>query len=253
MPLRKIQNYYHQMKKDLKTTKTYFQLAFSGNKVDRVTDFSVCKRPVLLIYGFGATRRVFSILEKRLRKDGFCVFSINLRGVFDTFNTSCIEDLAQHVHMKIERLCEKYHLNKISIIGHSKGGLIGHYYVKRLGGEKRVKSLITLGTPHNGNPLAILGLVTPLALVSKSLWQMFPMSPFIRRLRKGTWPKDVRLTSIYSKNDNICYYKSSILTNADEAPYIKNIELPSMTHSDYIIRRAAYHVIRKELLDAEMN
>ena len=251
MPVARIKKYVRQAKKDMDATLTYLRLALAGNKIERLTDFTSCQHPVLLLYWFGATRSGFSILERRLRKDGFCVFSLNLGGIFDTFNTRCIEELSQLVHDKVEKLCERYHLNKISIIGHSKGGLIGRYYVKRLGGARRVRAIITMGTPHNGNPWALLGLFSPLALLSKSVWQMYPMSPFIRRLKKGPWPKQVRLVSLYSKEDRICFYKSAMLDIPEGAPNIKNIEMPGMTHSDYIIRKAAYLVIKRELLAGE--
>lgn len=247
----RFKKYLQEVKRDLNATMTYIRLALKGNKVERLTDFAACDHPVLLLYGFGATRRVFSILERRLRKDGFCVFSFNLGGVFDTFNTHCIEEMAQLVNDKVERLCERHHLKKISIIGHSKGGLIGRYYIKRLGGAHRVKALITLGTPHGGNPWALLGVFSPLALFSRSIWQMYPMSPFIRRLQKGTWPRHVRLVSLYSKDDRICFYKSAMLDGAGEATNIKNVELAGMSHSDYIIRRAAYNVIKHELLEGD--
>ncbi|SRR5579885_2324396 len=247
-----MKKYLSQVRRDLDTTLTYLRLALQGNKVERLTDFSACEKPVLLLYGFGATRRVFSILERRLRKDGFCVFSFNLGGVFDTFNTHCIEEKAQLVHDKVERLCQKFNLKRISIIGHSKGGLIGRYYIKKLGGAHRVKALITMGTPHSGNPWALVGIFSPLALFSRSLWQMYPMSPFIRRLKKGAWPKNVRFVSLYSKEDRICFYKSAMLDIPEGAgQYMKNIELPGLNHSDYIIRKTAYQVIKEELLAAE--
>ncbi len=248
-----MKKYLRQVRRDLDATLTYVRLAVQGNKIDRLTDFASCDRPVLLLYGFGATRRVFSILERRLRKDGFCVFSFNLGGIFDTFNTHCIEEKAQLVHEKVERLCQRYRLNKISIIGHSKGGLIGRYYVKKLGGANRVKTLITMGAPHSGNPWALVGLFSPLALFSRSLWQMYPMSPFIRGLKRGSWPKNVRFVSLYSKEDRICFYKSAMLdipTGAEK--YMKNIELPGHSHSDYIIRKTAYNVIKKELLEQDL-
>ncbi len=251
MSVQKLSKYVRQARKDINATVTYLKLALEGNKIERLTDFNSCKHPVLLIYGFGATRRVFRILERRLRRDGFCVFSLNLGGIFGTFNTRCIEELAEHVHSKVERLCERYHLNKISIIGHSKGGLIGRYYIKRLGGSHRVRALITLGTPHHGNPWALLGLISPLSLFSKSIWQMMPMSPFVRKLKKGAWPRNVRFVSLYSKDDRICFYKSAMLDIPEGCSYIKNVEMFGMSHSDYIIRKTAYNTIKRELLASE--
>lgn len=248
MPITRLKKFVRQARRDLAATLTYLRMALEGNKIERLTDFKSCDHPVLLLYGFGATRRVFGILERRLRKDGFCVFSLNLGGIFDTFNTRCIEALAQHVHDKVERLCLKYRLNKISIIGHSKGGLIGRYYVKRLGGTRRVRALITLGTPHHGNPWILLGLASPLALFARSIWQMYPMSPFIRRLKKGPWPKHVRFVSLYSKEDRLCFYKSAMLDIPKGCTYMKNVELPGMSHSDFLMRKTAYYAIKKELL-----
>ena len=34
------------------------------------------------------------------------------------------------------------------VVGHSLGGLVARYLVQRLGGDARVESLVTLGTPH---------------------------------------------------------------------------------------------------------
>ena len=116
---------------------------------------------------------------RRLRRDGYCVWSINLGGLFDAFNTHGIDESAERVRDKVERLYGRYNLGPLSIIGHSKGGLIGRYYVKRLGGDRRVKNLITLGTPHNGTPTAYLGCVT-MGAFARSVWQMTPMSPFMR-------------------------------------------------------------------------
>ena len=36
------------------------------------------------------------------------------------------------------------------VVGHSLGGLVARYYVQRLGGDARVHTLVTLGTPHSG-------------------------------------------------------------------------------------------------------
>ncbi|WP_324274364.1 esterase/lipase family protein [Blastococcus brunescens] len=36
------------------------------------------------------------------------------------------------------------------VVGHSLGGLIARYHVQRQGGDRRVESLVTLGTPHEG-------------------------------------------------------------------------------------------------------
>ena len=132
------------------------------------------------------------------------------------------------------------------MLGHSKGGLIGRCYLKDFKGHRRVKTLITMGTPHNGNPWAMLGLLTPLAFLTESIRQMTPMSPFIRRLNRTPWPDGVKIVSIFSKGDTVCPYPSAVLKAAHEE--IKNVEIVDVGHVEFLVKKRVYGFIRKELL-----
>lgn len=237
---------WRKLKRTAAYLKGYFELDRRGNDIVRRTDFNNCPRPVLLLYGFMSTRRTFEVLEHRLRRDHYCVWSINLGGLFDAFNTRGIDQCAEKVREKVERLYARYpQMGPMSIIGHSMGGLIGRYYVKRLGGDARVKNLITLGTPHNGSPTAYFGLVTH-GLVSRSIWQMTPMSPFIRRLKMGAFPKRTRFVSIFSKADRVNPFPSCIL-EARGNPNLLNIEVADCSHREFVTRRTVYQVVRQQL------
>lgn len=232
-------------RRQLKDLSGYLRFDRKGNDIIRRTDFSACPRPVLLIYGFLSTRRTFEILEHRLRRDGYCVFSINLGGLFDAFNTRGIDESAEKVRDKVERLYARYPLGPLSIIGHSKGGLIGRYYVKRLGGEKRVVNLVTLGTPHNGTPSAYLG-IAAMGLLSRSVWQMTPRSPFIRRLKIGAFPQSVRFTSIYSQADGATPFPAAVL-ESEKSDNLHNLEIAGVSHREFLTQRAVYALVRREL------
>ena len=216
-----------------------------SNDVVRRTDFRDCPRPVLLLYGFFSTRRAFQLLETRLRRDGYCVWSVNLGGMFDRFNTRSIDESAEKVREKVDRLYARYDLGPLSIVGHSKGGIIGHYYVKRLGGDRRVRTLVTLAAPHHGAPIAYLGCAA-LGTVAPSCWQLTPMSPFLRRLNIGAFPRHVRLTSIYSKDDGVVPYPSPVL-ELRGFDNLNNIEVPGVTHRHFLTHRGVYEALRKEL------
>ncbi len=234
-----------KLQRQAKLLAGYVDFDRSGNDIVKRTDFTKCARPVLLLYGFWSTRRVFEVLEHRLRRDGYCVFSINLGGLFDAFNTKGIDECAEKVRTKVERLYARYDLGPLTIIGHSKGGLIGRYYVKRLGGDKRVKALITMAAPHNGTPLAYAG-VALTGLVAKSVWQMTPMSTFIRRLKMGRFPSHVRFTSIYSKDDRVSPFPCCLL-ETHQGDNLFNIEVPGVGHHDFLHKRSVYEVVRREL------
>ncbi len=235
-----------QLKRTLRYLRGYVDFDRSGNNIVRRTDFTNCPRPVLLLYGFMSTRRSFEILEHRLRRDHFCVWSMNLGGWMEAFNTHAVDELAERVREKIERLYLRYpQMGPLSIIGHSKGGMIGHYYVKRLGGDKRVRNLVTLGTPHNGSPSAYLG-IAAYGMISRSIWQLTPMSPFIRRLKMGAFPRNVRFTSIYSKADRVNPFPSCLLENPTELPSLLNIEVADVLHREFVTSRTVYHLVRRE-------
>lgn len=224
----------------------YVEFASEGNEVERLTDFAKPNiRPVLLLHGFGTTRRSMAILEKRLRGDGFDVFSFNLGGFLGKINTRGIDDLAKDVKEKIDSLSKRHALGKIAVIGHSKGGLIGRYYVSCLGGSEHVHTLITLGTPHRGNFWAILAALTVIGVVSKSLWQMMPHSSFIKKLSQAPIPKSVVTVSIFSDSDEVVPPEQSRLDIPAGATHIKNVELSGYSHTDYLIKRGVYEEVRK--------
>jgi triacylglycerol lipase len=226
----------------------YLDFDRAGNRIRRRTDFGACPRPVLLLYGLLSTRRSCEVLERRLRRDGYGVFSIDLGGLAGAFNTRGIDESAERVRDKVERLYARYPLGPLTIIGHSKGGLIGRYYVERLGGDARVRTLITLATPHQGTPRAYLGCAT-VGWFAPSVWQMTPRSAFLRRLNLGPWPPGVRLVSLYSRRDACTPFPSGVL-DLGRAGDFANVELPELRHRDFLVARSAYQVIRTELAQA---
>ena len=58
---------------------------------------------------------------------------------------------------ELARVVQQIRARKVNIIAHSMGGLDARYAITRLGLADRVASLITVGTPHLGTPVADLG------------------------------------------------------------------------------------------------
>jgi pimeloyl-ACP methyl ester carboxylesterase len=217
-------------------------------RVEKRTDFSRCARPVLLLHGFLSSRRTFDILERRLRRDGYGVFSLDLGGLGGALNTRGIDDLADLVRAKIERIYARNPgMGPLTIVGHSKGGLIAAYYVKKLGGWRRTRAVVTLGTPHHGTPLAYLGL--PLGLVSRSVWQMRPGSDFLERLHDGAWPAQVRLTSVWSRRDAWSPYPTAVL-ETHGLPHLANVEVKG-DHRAFLTSKRIYEAVLQEIRAGE--
>ncbi len=247
--MRFLKNHFKKLHLFARDVLVYFRLTSHGNITEHKTNFAKPDlKPVLLIHGFGTTRRSMSVLETRLRRDGYDVFSVNVGGFMGRLNTRGIDAIAKTIKAKVDDLSARYKMGKIIIIGHSKGGLIGRYYVSKLDGALHTKMLITLGTPHKGAPLAWLAALTVIGLVSRSVWQMMPHSFFMYRLNKTPIPESVETISIFSTSDTVVPAQSSRLDMYPNARNIKNIELSGFTHTDYLIKRAAYDIIKAQMV-----
>ena len=178
---------------------SYLRHLVRGNRLrrrDAFDEMSPESPPVLIIHGFLGTRGSMYMLERRLVEDGFVCVSFNL----GTLNVRDIRRSAFLIHRKIERILAQTPSQKIDIIGHSMGGLIGLYYVKKLGGHARVRKLIMMGTPVRGTWAALAGVAT-LGLWSTSSWQLLPRSRFLDELAQGAIPPGVDVHTIAAARD----------------------------------------------------
>ena len=191
---------------------SYLRHLVRGNRLRRRDVFSEAtpsSPPVLLIHGFLGTRGSMYMLERRLVEDGFVVVSFNI----GTLNVRDIRRSAFMIHRKIERILAQTPSQKIDIIGHSMGGLIGLYYIKKLGGHARVRKLVMMGTPARGTWAALVGVVT-LGLWSTSSWQLLPRSRFLDELHQGPIPPGVEVVTIAAARDWVVPLQTTRLAGA---------------------------------------
>jgi len=150
------------------------------------------RTPVLLVHGLVDNRSVFTVMRRSLQRRGFAsVCSWNYSPLLTDIARGA-RDLGEH----IERICEQTGHDRVHVVGHSLGGLMARYYVQRQGGDRRVESLVTLGTPHLG-----------------SVWAHLPLTPLVRQLRPGSRVFQelaepapscgTRITAIYSDLDQM--------------------------------------------------
>lgn len=222
-----------------------------GDRVVRRDDFHSREEAVLLLQGFFQNRNVWEVMEDRLRYDGFGVFSFDLGGLFNQFNTQRPDALAEKIAEKIERICQRTGLRKFHIVGHSKGGLIARRYIQSLGGADRVKSVVTLGTPHHGTPTAALGVwLMGAGLLSRSPYDLLPNSPFLRRLREEQFPASIPLTSIYSRHDLVCPWWAAVLVPRPGETSMVNLPVVGVGHTALTYDPGVYVLVRRQLLAA---
>lgn len=108
--------------------------------------------PAVLLHGFVDNRSVFVLLRRSLARHGWR----HLECLNYSPLTCDIRAAADLLGRHIEEICARTGHREVDIVGHSLGGLIARYYVQRLGGDERVHTLVTLGSPHAGTVTARL-------------------------------------------------------------------------------------------------
>ncbi|MBS2033150.1 MAG: hypothetical protein JST54_35080 [Deltaproteobacteria bacterium] len=112
--------------------------------------------PVVLAHGLfgfdeialGGTRhQYFRGVPTRLEKSGHIVHAAKVA------TAAGVETRAE----ELARFITEVDAKRVNIVAHSMGGLDARYAIARLGLAPRVASLVTLGTPHRGTPIAALG------------------------------------------------------------------------------------------------
>ena len=149
--------------------------------------------PILLVHGIIDNHAIFTVLDRALRRRGFQTLATYDYGLF----TQNIPRAAQRLGEAIEQLSAATGYERIHVIGHSLGGLIARYFVQRLGGDSRVHTLVTLGTPHQGTQLAWAASLLPLVR------QLTPGSPVIRELTEPAPGCRTRFIAFFSDIDHL--------------------------------------------------
>ncbi|MER8234066.1 alpha/beta fold hydrolase [Streptomyces sp. NPDC094049] len=154
---------------------------------------SPARRPVVLLHGFVDNRSVFLLLRRSLTRHG--------RDRVESLNhsplTCDLRAAAVLLGRRVEEIATRTGAAEVDIVGHSLGGLIARYYVQCLGGDTRVRTLVTLGTPHSGTTVA------PLADAHPLVRQMRPGSGVLRELAGPAPDCRTRFVSFWSDLDQM--------------------------------------------------
>ncbi len=148
--------------------------------------------PILLVHGLIDNRSTFALLRRALRRKGFgLVLTLN----YSPF-TQDVRSAAERLAQLVEQTCEQTGYERVHVVGHSLGGLVARYYVQRMGGDARVHTLCTLGTPHTGTVAAHL-------LPSRLIRQLRPGSELMQELAQPAPGCRTRFVSFWSDLDHL--------------------------------------------------
>ena len=143
------------------------------------------RSPVLLIPGVFESWRFMQPVADHLYRRGHPVHVLDQLG----FNTGAIADMAVIVADYLDR----EGLEDVTVIAHSKGGLIAKQALAQPGTFARVRHLVTVNTPFSGSRYAAF-------ILLPSVRMFAPNGPVIRALSLAT-AANQRVSSLYSVFD----------------------------------------------------
>ncbi|MGB3886706.1 esterase/lipase family protein [Gordonia sp. (in: high G+C Gram-positive bacteria)] len=128
------------------------------------------QNPVVLLHGtWENAYDNWAAFAPVLKKAGYCVFTPNY-GRTDLLDVGGLGTIlpgtngvakvgrsAEQIDPYITKVLAKTGAKKINLIGHSQGGLLARYWMKRFNGHLKVDKLITYGATNNGTTLDGIG------------------------------------------------------------------------------------------------
>lgn len=200
-----------------------------------LTNLEAAGTPILLVHGLIDNRSIFTLLRRGLSRRGFgAVFAMN----WSTLTTD-LRRAALQLGEEVEAIVAETGCERIHIVGHSLGGLIARYYVTRLGGDERVHTLVTMGTPHAGTYAAY---ALPLPVIA----QMRPGSGFLTELAEPVPGCTTRFIAYYSDADQLILpQRNGALRHPDLT--VRNIKLHGVGHISLPIVGDVVHGITSAL------
>jgi pimeloyl-ACP methyl ester carboxylesterase len=187
--------------------------------------------PILLVHGLVDNRSIFTLLRRALRRRGFGrVITLNYSPL-----TQDIRGVAARLEALVERTCEETGYERVHVIGHSLGGIVARYYVQRMGGDRRVHTLCTLGSPHAGTHAAKLW---PGGVVR----QLRPGSELMQELAAPAAGCRTRFVAFWSDLDQLIVpQRAAALDHPDLAA--RNVPLRGVGHMSLPISGQVVHEI----------
>jgi triacylglycerol lipase len=175
--------------------------------------------PVVIVHGtFGDSKSLLDRLSRRMHRAGYCVFALD----YGQRATRPIEQSAAQLKTFVDKVLDATGAAKVSMVGHSQGGMMPRYYIKFLGGAKKVDDLVGLAPSNHGttNPLLLFPGLTYLC---PACLQQKQGSAFLRRLNSpDETPGPVSYTNIVTRHDEVVLpYSSGYLTG----PRTTNVSL----------------------------
>ena len=188
--------------------------------------------PVVLVHGTLEDQTISWLLASpAIKRHGYCVFALD----YGHRGTDPIQDSAIQLRDFVDRVREATGAERVSIVGHSQGGLMARYYIKFLGGAEAVDDLIGLAPSNHGTTLALAAPVGN--LICPACTQQAAGSDFLAELDVGDeTPGPVSYTQVETRYDEIVMpYTSAFLAPGPNTTNVLLQDACPLDLSDHVL------------------
>jgi triacylglycerol lipase len=180
--------------------------------------------PIILVHGLYHNASAWILYRMWLKRAGFGnTYAINYSSLRCTFRQA-----VEQLNASIEEVARLHPGHRVVLIGHSLGGLLSRLCVERENQAEKTAAIITLGTPHHGSKLAVLG---PGRLAGSIIYQ----GPLFREIERDAPPCSVPGLSLYSAVDNMVLPNDAL--QIDRPGWTRELVSP-ISHVSMLFHRA---------------
>lgn len=191
--------------------------------------------PVILIHGIFDTSAKMKTMAEYLQRKNMQVFCPTLSSHLGNIG---IDVLATQLEEYIEQ-----HIPKDSpfhIVGFSMGGIVARQYIQNHEGYKRVKTFISIGSPHKGSMLAF-------CFNRQTCIHLRPNSSLIKQLNEHLEHlQKVECVTLWTPQDMVIVPSSHCKLGLGEEIQVKELRHGKLPENKDVLRIVAEHLIPKQ-------
>lgn len=178
-------------------------------------------KPILLVHGYINHSSVWFLFKRQLKALGFGpIYTVNLGHPFKS-----IREYALKVKEKAEAIEKETGQKKLTLIGHSMGGLVSCYYAAKLAPVNSVADVVTIASPLSGTWVAHIG-------IGPNAREMRPRSELLEELKKEMIQrKDIRFFHIGTRTDQLVIPSASAIIPENKNFIYEDIGHASLLYS----------------------
>ena len=185
---------------------------------------------IVLVHGFGTTPRSLKTMVEHFKAQGYSCSVPSVGGIGGVWQTNRVARAGAMLADYLKGLPLDV---KPWVVGHSIGGIIGRSAIQLNGVADRVAGLVTLGSPHEGTPVAVAGFLMGFGLLSRAPLDISPISGLLRKLNHQEWPSRLPLISVVSHSDLLCPIRSGT-PRFGPTSSVRTVALSSVGHTEMV-------------------